>query len=146
LQIAYRSEPLRENLFVLLSIRSIRVWLTPLSRERGRPATLHDIPDADLDRLAGKEFDSLWFLSVWHTGLAGQRTSRQNPEWQREFRETLPDVREEDIPGFGFAITATGRDGGDLQARDCTWTKVPGRLDLLLREGIARGTGNWCLA
>jgi len=27
------------------------------------------------------------------------------PEWRREFEETLPDLREEDIAGSGFAIT-----------------------------------------
>ena len=29
-----------------------RVWLTELSRALGRPATLDDIPDAELDRVA----------------------------------------------------------------------------------------------
>ena len=47
-------------------------------------------------------FDWVWFLSVWQTGPAGQRVSRTNPEWRREFQETLPDLREEDIAGFGF--------------------------------------------
>src|SRR5262249_18471641 len=31
--------------------------------------------------------------------------SRSNLEWRKEFQETLPDLREEDIPGSGFAIT-----------------------------------------
>jgi Alpha amylase, catalytic domain len=82
-----------------------RVWLTELSREVGRPATLDDIPNADLDHLADMGFDWVWFLSVWQTGLAGQRVSRTNPEWRKEFQETLPDLREEDIAGSGFAIT-----------------------------------------
>jgi hypothetical protein len=82
-----------------------RVWLTDLSRDLGRPATLDDIPDADLDHLVEMGFDWVWFLSVWQTGLAGQRVSRTNPEWRREFQETLPDLREEDIAGSGFAIT-----------------------------------------
>jgi Alpha amylase, catalytic domain len=82
-----------------------RVWLTELSRALQRPATLDDIPDRDLDHLAKRGFDWLWFLSVWQTGLAGQRISRSNPEWRREFQETLPDLREEDIAGSGFAIT-----------------------------------------
>jgi hypothetical protein len=30
-----------------------RVWLTDLSRTLGKRATLDDIPDAELDRLAG---------------------------------------------------------------------------------------------
>ena len=56
-----------------------RVWLTALSRALGKRATLDDIQDADLDRLAELGFDWLWFLSVWQTGPAGQRISRSNP-------------------------------------------------------------------
>jgi glycosidase len=82
-----------------------RVWLTELSQQLGRAATLDDIPGATLDHLAELGFDWVWFLSVWQTGLAGQRVSRRNPEWRKEFVETLPDLREEDIAGSGFAIT-----------------------------------------
>jgi len=82
-----------------------RVWLTELSRELSRPATLDDIPDRALDHYAEVGFDRVWFLSVWQTGPAGQRVSRTNHEWRREFEETLPDLREEDIEGSGFAIT-----------------------------------------
>ena len=81
-----------------------RVWLTELSRALGRPATLDDVPDADLDRFAAQGFDWLWLLSVWQTGEAGRQVSCTNPEWRREFEETLPDLREEDIAGSGFAI------------------------------------------
>ena len=82
-----------------------RVWLKELSRNLRRPATLDDIPDADLDRLREMGFDWVWFLSVWQTGLRGQHVSRSNHEWRKEFEETLPDLREEDIAGSGFAIT-----------------------------------------
>jgi hypothetical protein len=82
-----------------------RVWLTELSRSLGRPATLDDIPDAELDRVAGMGFDWVWLLSVWRTGTAGQRISRENAAWRREFRDTLPDLSEDDIAGSGFAIT-----------------------------------------
>jgi glycosidase len=93
-----------------------RVWLTELSRTLGRIATLDDIPDAELDRLAELGFDWVWFLSVWQTGLAAQAISRTNPEWRREFEETLPDLEDEDIGGSGFAIQnyTVNRDlGGD---------------------------------
>jgi glycosidase len=83
-----------------------RVQLTELSRKLGRTATLEDVPDTELDRWAKLGFDWVWFLSVWQTGLAGQRVSRANPDWRKEFQETLPDLREEDIAGSGFAITA----------------------------------------
>ena len=92
-----------------------RVWLTELSDRVGRPATLDDIPDVELDRLA-ENFDWVWLLSVWQTGPAAQRVSRSNAEWRAEFQETLPDLREEDVAGSGFAINGytVHRDlGGD---------------------------------
>jgi hypothetical protein len=81
-----------------------RVWMTELSRKLGRSANLFDVPDSALDHLAERKFDWVWFLSVWQTGPAAQAISRANPEWRREFAETLPDLKEEDIGGSGFAI------------------------------------------
>ena len=81
-----------------------RVWLTELSRTLERAATLDDVPDAALDRMAAQGFDWVWFLSVWQTGPAAQAVSRANPEWRREFEETLPDLKDADIAGSGFAI------------------------------------------
>ena len=81
-----------------------RVWLTELSRKFNRPVLLDDIPDAELDRIAEIGFDWVWLLSVWQTGLLAQKISRANPEWRKEFQETLPDLREQDIAGSGFAI------------------------------------------
>lgn len=82
-----------------------RVRLTELSRSLGRPATLDDIPDAELDQLAEMGFDWIWLLSVWQTGAAGRQVSRSNAEWRTEFAETLPDLQDADIAGSGFAIT-----------------------------------------
>ncbi|MGZ5096204.1 MAG: alpha-amylase family glycosyl hydrolase [Burkholderiales bacterium] len=96
-----REAPLYPSLYQI----NTRVWLTSLSRALGRAATLDDIPDAELDALAARGFDWIWFLSVWRTGPAGQRVSRENIEWRRDFEQTLPDLVEEDIAGSGFAIT-----------------------------------------
>jgi len=82
-----------------------RVWLTELSQSLGRRATLDDIPENELDRLAEMGFDWIWFLSVWSTGEAARKVSRENPEWRSDFGKTLPDLQEEDIAGSGFAIT-----------------------------------------
>jgi hypothetical protein len=81
-----------------------RVWLTELSEGLDRKATLDDIPDTELDRLAEMGFDWIWFLSVWCTGERGRKISRENPEWRRDYQKTLPDLKEEDIDGSGFAI------------------------------------------
>jgi hypothetical protein len=83
-----------------------RVWLAELARSLARPATLDDIPDAELDRLAKRGFDWVWLLSVWQTGAASRQISRTHPGWRKEFLETLPDLREDDIVGSGFAITS----------------------------------------
>jgi RimJ/RimL family protein N-acetyltransferase len=83
-----------------------RVRLGELSRALGRPATLDDIGDAEIDRLAALGFDWIWLLSVWQTGPAAQRISRSHAPWRREFKQTLPDLRESDIAGSGFAISA----------------------------------------
>ena len=82
-----------------------RVHLTEIGRRLGRPATLDDFPDEEIERVARLGFDWVWLLSVWRTGEAARRVSRENPEWRHEFEQTLPDLREEDIGGSGFAIT-----------------------------------------
>ncbi len=80
------------------------MYLTELSRSLKRRATLDDIPDNTLDQLAEAGFDWIWFLSIWRTGELARKVSRENPEWRREFEETLQDLCEEDIAGSGFAI------------------------------------------
>jgi alpha amylase-like protein len=107
-----KSSPAYPSLYQI----NTRVWLTELSRKQGRKATLDDIPDAELDRLAEMGFDWVWFLSVWQTGPAAQKVSRSNAGWRKEFHETLPDLKDEDIAGSGFAIQSytVHRDlGGD---------------------------------
>ena len=91
--------------YPLLYQINTRVWLTELATSFGRSATLDDMPDAELDRLAALGFDWVWCLSVWQTGPAAQQVSRSHAGWRQEFQETLPDLREADIAGSGFAIT-----------------------------------------
>jgi glycosidase len=90
---------------------------TRVSLAEVRPgATLDDLPDAFLDRLAALGVDVVWMLGVWQTGPAGRAVSRSRPDWRHEFLAELPDLREEDITGSPFAVQAyrTHRDfGGD---------------------------------
>ena len=72
--------------------------------EIGPRATLDDIPDAVLDRIAGQGFDLVWMLGVWQTGAAGREVSRTNPELRRGYVQDLPDVKDEDICGSPFAV------------------------------------------
>jgi hypothetical protein len=97
---------MNSNLNPCLYQINTRVWLNRLSRQIGRPATLDDIPDVELDELANSGFDWVYFLSVWQTGQAARQVSRSNPQWLAEYREILPDLQEEAICGSEFAITS----------------------------------------
>ena len=105
----------------VLSPVNTRVWLTELSEGLCRPATLDDIPEADLDAAVGAGFDVVYFLGVWQTGAAGPAVSRGNPEWREEFVRVLPDLAEDDICGSCFAVTgyevAAALGGDDALAR-----------------------------
>jgi len=83
-----------------------RVWFRQLSRAAGKPITLADIDDKTIESFAEQGFDWIWLLSVWRTGLAGRAVSRGNPQWREEFKSVLPDLKEDDICGSGFAITS----------------------------------------
>ncbi len=82
-----------------------RALLHDLSVSLMHTATLDDIPDTELDQLADRGFDWVWFLGVWQTGSAGQKVSRENPEWRAEFERLLPDFQMQDVCGSCFAIT-----------------------------------------
>ncbi len=81
-----------------------RLRLRHLARETGRHTTLDDIPDVWLRGLTGCGFSWVYLMGVWETGEAGRRVSRSNEEWLEGYRSLLPDLRDEDICGSGFAI------------------------------------------
>lgn len=87
----------------LLQINS-RIWRTELSQTLGQPATLDQVPDSVLDRIAERGFDWVWLMGVWRTGAASREVSRTNPQWHAEYQELLPDLEPEDIAGSPYAI------------------------------------------
>lgn len=82
-----------------------RATLTDLFASLGRQPTLDDFPDDELDRLAKRGFDWVWFLGVWQTGPTGRKISLEHSEWQAEFRAVLPDFQPKDVSGSCFATT-----------------------------------------
>ena len=81
-----------------------RVRLTELSNALDRPATLDDLPDAELDQLAADGFNLVWFLGVWQTGEPGQRVAASDLGLLAEYQRALPDLQEPDICGSCFAV------------------------------------------
>jgi hypothetical protein len=81
-----------------------RVRLHEIGSTLGRPATLDDFPDAELDGLAKAGFDIVWLLGVWQTGAAGLKVSLSNKEWLSEYHATLPDCEDCDICSSSFAV------------------------------------------
>ncbi|MBI2194017.1 MAG: alpha-amylase [Planctomycetes bacterium] len=83
-----------------------RVWLAELSEELGRSATLEDIPDEALDRMARAGFDWVWFLGVWQTGEESRSVSLQHPQWWKVQESGPGNMMERDVCGSPFAIQA----------------------------------------
>jgi glycosidase len=87
----------------LLQINT-RIWTSERGAALGRPATLDDVPDAELERIALSGFDWVWLLGVWQTGEAGRQISLRQPEWQPEYRELLGEFSDADVAGSPFAV------------------------------------------
>jgi hypothetical protein len=88
----------------LLYQLNTQVYLSERSAALGRLATLDDVEDNLLDRLARLGFTWLWLLGVWQTGEAGRTISRGNPALRQDYARWLPDFRDEDIVGSPFAV------------------------------------------
>lgn len=68
---------------VVLIAKQAFVWLDQLSRAYGRPITrLDEVPDAELDVLAGRGFNALWLIGLWERSEASKTIKRRcgNPE------------------------------------------------------------------
>src|SRR3954447_9132192 len=81
-----------------------RVRLSELRAALRRAATLDDVTDDELDTLADRGFDFVWFLGVWQTGEAAREVSATNPDLVAEYRRVLPDFSDSDVTGSPFAV------------------------------------------
>ena len=80
-----------------------RVWLQSLTAKCGRPISLANVPDEELQRIAMLGFDWLWLLGVWRTSDLGLKIALELPEMRQVYQETLPDFQPEDVCSSPFA-------------------------------------------
>jgi len=82
----YRDEPALEEYSadrdwmpeLVLLAKNTHVWLNQLWRTYGRPvATLADIPDEELDKLAGRGITGLWLIGIWERSSASRRLKQR---------------------------------------------------------------------
>lgn len=68
---------------VVLIAKNTYVWLDQLSKQYRRTITrLDQIPDEELDRMAGWNFTSLWLIGIWERSSASRKIKQMtgNPE------------------------------------------------------------------
>ncbi len=68
---------------VVLLAKNVYVWLDQLSKQYRRPIPhLDQVPDEELDRIAGWNFTSLWLIGIWTRSPASEKIKRMsgNPE------------------------------------------------------------------
>jgi hypothetical protein len=82
-----------------------RVWLQSLTAKCGRPISLANVPDEELQRIAMLGFDWLWLLGVWRTSDQGRQIAMELPEMRQVYQDTLPDYQAQDICSSPFANT-----------------------------------------
>jgi hypothetical protein len=94
--------PLNTQLYQIYT----RVYLNQLAGQLGRRATLDDIPDDFLHRLASQGFNWIYLLGVWETGLATRQIALANEPLRNELKAIYPELTDQDIVSSCFAITA----------------------------------------
>jgi hypothetical protein len=107
---------LRESTRPVLYEVNTRVLLTELSTASGRRVTLATIPDSLIDEWAGLGIDAVWLMGVWTSGPRGVEIARNHSGLKESYRSALPDLKDEDIAGSPYAVSAyqvAERLGGD---------------------------------
>lgn len=82
-----------------------RAWLYSLSQSEGRTVALADVPDHELDRIAGLGAGVVWLMGVWSLGPYGLHHDRTDPGLLSDYKRELPSFTMADVIGSPYAIT-----------------------------------------
>lgn len=83
---------------------STRPYLYSLSQKLGKPVMLKDIPDSELQELASRGVQIVWFMGTWKLGKAGLEHDRTDPNLLKSYSVVLPGYTQADIIGSPYAI------------------------------------------
>jgi hypothetical protein len=78
-----------------------RCWLRELSERAGRPITLSDVPDSELERWRVLGFTHIWLMGVWQIGNGPREVALRH--WRETWSKEIPS-NEADVHGSPFAI------------------------------------------
>lgn len=82
------------------------VWLNTLSETYGQRITLSNVPDSELDYIAGLGVDVVWPMGVWQRSPVGVEIAQNHPDLQASYHNTLADYTLDDVVGSPYAIRA----------------------------------------
>ena len=91
------------------------IWLGDLARAAGHPVTLADVPASGWDAVTPPGINAVWLMGVWERSPAGLALANANAGLQASFRDTLPDLRPDDVIGSPYCVrryTADASFGG----------------------------------
>jgi hypothetical protein len=83
-----------------------RQWLAGLSAKRGREIDLWNVPETELERLAGLGVTHLWLMGLWPTGSRSRGEASRIASLREAYDEALPGWSESDICGSPYAVSA----------------------------------------
>lgn len=92
--------------FPLLYEINTRCWLRELSAAAGRPLTLAEVPEAEIQRWRESGFTHVWLMGVWRSGPQARAAALNDPKLRQAYAAVLPDWREDDVGGSPYAVAA----------------------------------------
>lgn len=91
-------------MFPLVYEINTRVWLKELSVRLGRPITIEEVPDEELQILVDGKFTMVWLMGVWKPSRYSSAIAASHRNLRSEFLDHLKDLLPEDIVGSPYAI------------------------------------------
>lgn len=78
-------------------------WLTELSELYDIEISLDNIPEEIYDNYLAY-FDAVWLMGIWERSPVSKRIAQEDPSLQKEYKNALDHIREDDIIGSPYAV------------------------------------------